>query len=180
MERNLIIGVTGSPAAYNLPNYIIEFYNYFSNIKVIISKAAEKFINADAMLNLCDDVLLDDVPNNEMVKYNHIKLCEWADRFIILPATANIIGKLANGIADDFLSTLLLSYGPDVYICPNTNKRLWENCIVQDNIQKLKRYQYNIIGPCKMDSFELANKKISKQYVIPPISEVINALNLDK
>lgn len=171
--NNLLIGVTASAAVLQLPKYISALSNDFDNIRLIITESASKMIEPDMLSMLVDQIY---IKNDDFKKYNHIKLSEWADAFIILPATANILGKVANGIADDFLTTTIIAYGKDTVFCPNMNKSMWLNPVVQINVKKLKNLNFNFIGPIKHDAFVMADKKIGEEYIIPNIPQFYSEL----
>lgn len=169
-NQNLLIGVTGSAGVFALPTYLGVLANTFTHIRLIVTKSAEELINVNGLGLFVEDVY---TTGSELRKYSHINLAKWADTFIILPATANIIGKIANGIADTFLSTTALTYGSKLILCPNMNKKLWSNPIVQNNVDKLQKYGYKFIGPVEEAAFTVANKKVQTQYIVPKIDQFI-------
>ena len=147
--KNIIIGVTGSIAAYKAAELAHIFYKKGFEVEVIMTESATKFITPLTFRsltknNVYTEMFRDDFPKD----IKHISLAQKADVVLIAPATANIIGKLAGGIGDDMLSTTMLAVrNKPVLIAPAMNTNMWENPIVQDNIAKLKRYGYRFIEP---------------------------------
>ena len=147
--KNIILGVTGSIAAYKAADIAHQLYKEGFQVEVIMTDSATKFVTPLTFRSLTKnnvyiEMFQDDFPKD----IKHISLAEKADLVLIAPATANIIGKLANGIGDDMLSTTLLAVkGKPVIIAPAMNTNMWENPILQDNITKLKKYGYQIIEP---------------------------------
>lgn len=168
--KNLLIGITASADILKMPDYLANFSQLFPNIRIIVSENAQNLISTK-VLNLFAEKVYKGVVE-DLNTYNHINLSNWADVFIILPASANIIGKISSGIADDFLTTTVLAYGKDTIICPNMNSLMWENPIVEENVDYLKRKGYRFIGPEYTEAFEIATRKITKQYVVPSLDNL--------
>lgn len=166
--KNLLLGITGSANLLKLPDYLAELSDIFEHVRIIPSPDVTTIINKNMLTMFVERIYASHVETN-LSDYNHIKLANWADVFIIVPATANVIGKIANGIADDFLTTTALSYGHDLIICPNMNKDMWKNPILQENVKKLKKFNYKFIGPSLETAYTVATNKQSKQYVVPTI-----------
>ena len=147
--RTIILGVTGSIAAYKAADLAHLFFKEGYEVEVIMTQNAVKFITPLTFRslthnNVYTEMFQDDFQND----VKHISLAEKADLVLIAPATANIIGKLAAGIADDMLSTTVMAVkNKPVLIAPAMNTNMWENPIVQDNIEKLKRFGYQFIEP---------------------------------
>lgn len=147
--RNIILGVTGSIAAYKAAEIAHQLLKNGVQVEVIMTNGATKFITPLTFRTLTQnrvytDVFQDDFPH----EVKHISLAQSADIVLIAPATANIIGKIANGIGDDMLSTTVLAViNKPVFIAPAMNTNMWENPIVQENIIKLKKYGYQFIEP---------------------------------
>lgn len=147
--KNIVLGVTGSIAAYKAADITNILTKLGYNVDVIMTKSAMEFITPLTLQTLSKNRVYSDMFQLEYPReVKHISLSQKADLFLIAPATANIIGKLANGIADDMLSTNALSMkGIPMLIAPAMNTRMYENPFVQDNIDKLKKYGYQIIEP---------------------------------
>lgn len=147
--KNIVLGVTGSIAAYKAADITNILTKLGYKVDVIMTKSAMEFITPLTLQTLSKNRVYSDMFQLEYPReVKHISLSQKADLFLIAPATANIIGKLANGIADDMLSTNALSMkGIPMLIAPAMNTRMYENPFVQDNIDKLKKYGYQIIEP---------------------------------
>lgn len=148
-DKNIIIGITGGIAAYKACGLISYLKGNGANVFVIMSEHATNFITPLTIESLSgNDCIVDmfDRPSHKEVL--HIDLAKKADLFIIVPASANIIGKVANGICDDMLTTTIIATKALVIFAPAMNNQMYENAIVQDNIKKLKSYGYKFIEPC--------------------------------
>ena len=147
--KNIVLGVTGSIAAYKAADITNILTKLGYKVDVIMTKSAMEFITPLTLQTLSKNRVYSDMFQLEYPReVKHISLSQKADLFLIAPATANIIGKLANGIADYMLSTNALSMkGIPMLIAPAMNTRMYENPFVQDNIDKLKKYGYQIIEP---------------------------------
>jgi phosphopantothenoylcysteine decarboxylase/phosphopantothenate--cysteine ligase len=146
--KNILLGVTGGIAAYKAADICSRLFKNHANVDVIMTEHALNFITPNTFEALSHNkVTTDTFDRNHPFEVEHIALADKADCVIIAPATANIIGKLANGIADDMLSTTLLACEGPKLIAPAMNTHMWNNPIVQDNIEKIKKYGYIIIEP---------------------------------
>ncbi|MBI3022767.1 MAG: phosphopantothenoylcysteine decarboxylase [Thaumarchaeota archaeon] len=146
---NLLIGITGSVGALAVPHYLSLLRQSFAKeIHVMMSRAAQKFLSPYAMRLLSGHrVFTDSFQITTEVKVPHIELTRRADLFLIMPATANIIGKAANGICDDLISTSIVACQAPVVFVPSMNEVMWSNRAVQQNIQKLKTFGYYVLEP---------------------------------
>ncbi|MBN2857404.1 MAG: bifunctional phosphopantothenoylcysteine decarboxylase/phosphopantothenate--cysteine ligase CoaBC [Candidatus Delongbacteria bacterium] len=146
--KNILIGITGGIAAYKTCYLIRHFKKKGHNVKVVISKNGLEFITETTLRTLSgEQVYSDTFGNVNEWSTEHISVTDWADLFIVAPATANIIGKLANGIADDALSTALIAYNKELIICPAMNDKMYFNPAVQRNIKNLKKQGVIFIEP---------------------------------
>jgi phosphopantothenoylcysteine decarboxylase len=143
------MGVTGSIAAYKAADIANMLVKRGYNVDVIMTKSAQEFITPLTFQTLTKNkVYVDMFEKVEMMDVRHISLAQKADLCLIAPATANIIGKIASGIADDMLSTVVMAVkNKPVVICPAMNTAMYENPIVQRNIGLLKGYGYKFIEP---------------------------------
>lgn len=147
---NIVLGVTGSISAYKSADIISKLKKHGHNIDVILTESGSKIITPLALQTMSKNkVYMDMFEEITPSEVKHISLAKKADLLLIAPATANIIGKIANGIADDFLSTVVMAADRNtpVYIAPAMNTNMYENPIVQANIEKLKSYGYRFIEP---------------------------------
>jgi len=147
--KNIILGVTASIAAYKAADIANTLHKDGYNVEVILTHGATKFITPLTFETLTKNRVYTDVfDENYPREVQHISLAQKADAFVIAPASADIIGKIAGGIADDMLSTVVMAVkGIPVLIAPAMNTNMYENPIVQDNIAKLKKYGYEFIEP---------------------------------
>lgn len=147
-DLNIVIGITGGIAAYKTCGIVSYLKKSGANVDVIMTKNACEFITPLTLETLSGNKVVTEMfdrPDYTDVK--HISLAKKADLFLVVPATANIIGKVANGIADDMLSTTIMATTAPVVFAPAMNNGMYENPIVQENIAKLKHYGYKIIEP---------------------------------
>ncbi|WP_410208918.1 bifunctional phosphopantothenoylcysteine decarboxylase/phosphopantothenate--cysteine ligase CoaBC [Fusobacterium sp.] len=144
--KNILIGVTGGIAAYKSANIISKFKKKGYNVKVIMTENATKIITPLALETLSKNrVYVDMWDKTPHFEVEHISLAEWADVVLVAPATYNIVGKVANGIADDMLSTVISATTKPVYFALAMNVNMYNNPILKENILKLKKYGYKFI-----------------------------------
>ena len=147
-NKNIVLGISGGIAAYKACEIISILKKYNANVDVIMTKNATKFITPLTISTLAKSkAIVDMFELPEEYLPEHISLAKKADLFLITPATANIIGKVANGIADDMLSTTIMACTSKIVFAPAMNDNMYNNRIVQDNIKKLKKYGYEFISP---------------------------------
>ena len=147
-NKTVILGVSGGIAAYKIPNLARLLVKQGCDVHVIMTENATKFITEDTFEALTSNkCIVDTFDRNHPFEIKHISLATKADFVLIAPATANIIGKIANGIADDMLTTTVMACKCPIAIAPAMNTNMYENAIVQDNIKKLEKFGYTIIEP---------------------------------
>lgn len=148
--KNIILGVTSSIAAYKSANVASALVKKGCNVNVLMTENATNFINPLTFEELTKHkCIIDTFDRNVQYNVAHISLAVSADTFIIAPASANVIGKIANGIADDMLTTTVMACKCPVIISPAMNTNMYENPIVQDNLAKLERFGYIIVPPAE-------------------------------
>lgn len=147
-KKTVVIGVCGGIAAYKACDIVSKLKKMDLNVHVIMTKSACEFVAPMTFQTLSQNFVITDMFEEPKTwDVEHISLAKKADTFLIVPATANVIGKIANGIADDMLTTTVMATKAPVIIAPAMNTNMYENPIVQDNIQKLKNYGYKIVEP---------------------------------
>jgi phosphopantothenoylcysteine decarboxylase/phosphopantothenate--cysteine ligase len=149
-NKEVILGVTASIAAYKACEIINRLKKRRVNVTVVMTKEAQEFITPLTLQTLSANKVIGDLfalPEN--VNPLHISLAERADLVLIAPATANIVAKLAAGIADDALTCLCLSTRAPIVICCAMNEKMFKHKITQENIARLKKAGYRFIGPTK-------------------------------
>ena len=149
MKKRILLGVCGGIAAYKSAE-IIGRLKKKNEIKVVMTKNATHFITPLTLQTLSENpVHLDMFTLPKEWEVAHISLARWAEILLIVPATANIIGKVASGLADDLLSAVILATTSPVLFAPAMNKNMWKNPILQGNIKKLKKFGYHFVEPIK-------------------------------
>lgn len=146
--KTVVLGVTGSIAAYKMANVASMLVKQGCEVHVVMTKNATNFINPIAFESLTNTkCLVETFDRNFQFHVAHVSLTDKADVMLIAPASANVIGKIAGGIADDMLTTTVMACQKPVIIAPAMNTKMYENPILQDNLNKLRRFGYEIIEP---------------------------------
>lgn len=146
--KTIVIGISGGIAVYKVCEVVSSLRKLKANVKIIMTDSATKFVNPLTFQTLSNNTVYTDM-FNKISDWNteHISLAKEADVFLIAPATANIIGKVANGIADDMLTTTVMATKSSVIIAPAMNTNMYTNLVVQNNIDRLKQLGYLFIDP---------------------------------
>lgn len=148
--KTVLLGVTGGIAAYKMPNVARMLKKLHCNVHVLMTQNATNFITPTTFETLtANKCIIDTFDRNFEFSVEHVALAKQADLVLIAPATANVIGKIANGIADDMLTTTVMACTCKCLIAPAMNHNMYHNSIVQENIEKLKRHGYEIIEPIR-------------------------------
>ena len=146
--KNILLGVTGGIAAYKAADLCSRLVKQHAGVDVIMTEHATEFITPLTFESLCHRrTVTDTFDRNHPWEVEHIALADKADCVVIAPATANIIGKLANGLADDMLTTTVLACRCPKLLVPAMNTNMYENPVVQDNLAKLRHYGWQIMEP---------------------------------
>ncbi|MBP3506378.1 MAG: bifunctional phosphopantothenoylcysteine decarboxylase/phosphopantothenate--cysteine ligase CoaBC [Lachnospiraceae bacterium] len=146
--KTVILGVTGSIAAYKIANLTSMLVKQHADVYVLMTENATNFINPITFETLTNHkTLVDTFDRNFNYNIEHVSLAKKADVVLVAPASANVIGKLANGIADDMLTTTVMACKCKKLISPAMNTQMFENPIVQDNLKKLEHYGMTVIQP---------------------------------
>ncbi len=146
--KRILVGITGGIAAYKTPLIIRFLIKQGAEVKVVATEKAMQFVTSTVLETLSKNNVYSDLFSDKN-QYNteHISLSEWADMMVVAPATANCIGKIASGIADDALSTLLLAFRKPIFLCPAMNTNMYRHFSVRRNIEYLRENGINIIEP---------------------------------
>ncbi len=151
-NKNILLIISGGIAAYKSLELIRLLKKQEANVKTILTKAGSEFITALSVSSLSGEQCYTDLFSlKDETEMGHIKLSREADLIIIAPASANIIAKMANGIADDLATTTLLASNKQIIIAPAMNHAMWKNPATQSNLSKLRQYGIKNIGPEKGD-----------------------------
>ncbi len=146
--KTVVLGVTGSIAAYKIAYLASALVKLHADVNVIMTKNATNFINPITFETLTGNkCLIDTFDRNFQFNVEHVALAKRADIFMVAPASANVIGKIAHGIADDMLTTTIMASKCPKLISPAMNTNMFENPILQDNLKILEKYGYEIINP---------------------------------
>ena len=152
--KTVVLGVTGSIAAYKMANVASMLVKMHADVQVIMTENATNFINPITFETLTGNkCLVDTFDRNFQYQVEHVSLAKKADVFLLAPASANVIGKVANGLADDMLTTTFMACRCPKLIAPAMNTNMYENPVLQDNLKKCSHYGMQIIAP---DSGRLA------------------------
>lgn len=147
-EKTVLLGVTGSIAAYKIASLASALKKLHADVHVLMTQNATNFINPITFESLTGNkCLVDTFDRNFQFQVEHVSIAKKADVVMIAPASANVIGKLAHGIADDMLTTTVMACKCKKYISPAMNTNMFENPIVQDNLKTLEHYGYEVIQP---------------------------------
>ena len=164
--KKIIVGLTGGIACYKVPYLVRALGKAGAELQVIMTTAATKFITPLTMETVSRNPVADDLfPEHEFVSTRHINLAEWADLIIVAPATANFIGKVASGISDDLLTTVVCATRRPVMIAPAMNPGMWHNKITQRNATTLRELGYIFVGP---DKGEMAERQVGLGRMVEP------------
>ena len=151
-DRKIIVGVTGSIAAYKSCELVRNLIKKEAEVQVVMTNNASKFITPLTLQTLSGKRVANDAFDLEWEsKIGHIHLADSSDLIIVAPASASFIGKLANGITDNLLSTVIVASKAKVIVCPAMNVNMYSNTLVKENIKKLKNAGYKIIEPYEGD-----------------------------
>ena len=146
--KTVVLGVTGSIAAYKIANLASALVKLHADVNVIMTKNATNFITPITFETLTGNkCLIDTFDRNFQFNVEHVALAKRADIFMVAPASANVIGKIAHGIADDMLTTTIMASKCPKLISPAMNTNMFENPILQDKLKILEKYGYEIINP---------------------------------
>ena len=146
--KNILVGISGSIAAYKTAELIRILKAQDANVFVAMTENAKNFINPITFETFTNNkCLIDTFDRHFEFKPEHVSIAKQADLVVIAPASADIIGKIANGLADDMLTTTVMACKCKKLIAPAMNTAMYENPIVQENIEKLKRFGYELIEP---------------------------------
>jgi phosphopantothenoylcysteine decarboxylase / phosphopantothenate---cysteine ligase len=151
-NREIIVGITGGIAAYKSVELVRALTKKGASVHVVMTRNATEFVTPLTFQTISGHPVTQEVFQLWTGgKIGHIALADIADQMVIAPATANIIGKIANGIADDFLTTMVMATTVPVLFVPSMNTKMWESTIVQSNIEKLKSNGYEFMEPASGD-----------------------------
>ena len=147
-QKHILIGLTGGIACYKVPYLIRALVKANAEVRVVMTEAATKFITPLTLETVSNNPVMTEMfPENRFVGTRHIDMAEWPDLIMVAPATANFIGKVASGISDDLLTTIICASPRPVIIAPAMNPQMWKNRITQKNCATLKSFGYRLLTP---------------------------------
>lgn len=175
MDR-LLVGVSGSVAIFNIPGYLAALRAEIAKeVRVIMTSAAASIMPPSTVALVCDAVFLDQEPTVEK-RPGHIELARWSEMFVVLPATANVIGQAANGLGANLLSTTILASQKPVIFFPNVHEAMWNKPAVQRNVETLRNDGHMVVEPEVGTAYEVDSGEMRESLAMPEPSEVIRLL----
>ena len=172
----LLVGISGSIAVLNLPAYLSMLrVTLAREVKVVMTPAAASLMPPSSVALLCDEVFLDHGPDAER-KLGHVGLGRWFDMFVILPASADVLGQAANGLAPNLLTTTILASPTPVVFCPNMNAVMWSKRAVQRNVESLRQDGHIVVLPELVMAYEIASGKPQEGWAVPEPDRVVEVL----
>lgn len=147
-KKHIVLGITGGIAAYKSAMLCSMLVQHDYEVKVVMTENSQEFVTPLTFKTLSRNEVMTSLWNREVWRPGHVAWADWADLLLIVPATANIMGKIANGIADDALSTLAICMPlGKIMLAPAMNPAMWNNVFVQKNVGLLKEAGVNFCGP---------------------------------
>ena len=175
MDR-LLVGVSGSVAVLNLPSYLATLRAELARqVRVIMTRQAARMLPPSTVALICDEVFLDQEPTTDR-KPGHIELARWGEMFVILPATANVIGQAANGLGSNLLTTTILAAPVPIVFCPNVHPDMWNKAVVQRNVDTLRNDGHTVIEPQVATAYEVDSGELRESLVLPEPSLLVEQL----
>ena len=174
-KKKILLIICGGISAYKSLEVIRLLKKRGATVKTILTKSAKEFVTPLSVTSLSQEKVYDDLFNAENeTEMDHISLSRWSDLILVAPATANTISKLSVGASDDLASTVILASDKDIFLTPAMNVRMWEHRSTQENLNKLKKYGYKLIGP---DIGDMACGEFGEGKMTEP-NEIIKQLEL--
>jgi len=146
-NKNIVVGISGSIAAYKAADLISRLKSYGANVRVVMTSSSSQFITTTTLESLSGNKVIYENNKSSISNFTHLDIAKWADILVIAPCTANLMNKIANGVGDDLLTTICLAYNKKLFIVPAMNPDMWTNKITQSSVKRLEKNKINIIGP---------------------------------
>jgi phosphopantothenoylcysteine synthetase/decarboxylase len=173
---SLLVGVSGSVAVLNLPSYLATLRAELAReVRVIMTAAAASMLPPSTVALVCVAVFLDREPTVEKSP-GHIELARWCEMFVVLPATANVIGQTANGLGSNLLTTTILASPKPVVFYPNVNEVMWSKAAVQRNVDTLRGDGHIVIEPEVAIAYEVDSGEARESLVVPEPTKLVEQL----
>ncbi len=175
MDR-LLVGVSGSVAVLNVPSYLAALRaGLAKEVRVIMTRQAARMLPPSTVALICDGVFVDQEPTAQK-RQGHIELARWGEVFVILPATANVIGQAANGLGATLLTTTILASPRPVVFYPNVNDVMWNKPAVQRNVETLRSDGHIVIEPDVAVAYEVDSGEMRESLVVPEPTQLVEQL----
>lgn len=173
----ILLGITGSVGVLNMPSYLPLLSARYPKMRVILTKSTAYFVSKEAISLLANEVCTDLFPTPFEREQSHVGLADWADLFVVLPATAHVLAQAAHGFADTLLSATIVSHSKPIIFVPNMNPAMWHNPATQRNVRLLREYGHKIAAPVLRQTLEvlLANE-IKEAPAMPSVEAVIQLI----
>ncbi len=147
-NKKILLIICGGISAYKSLELIRSLKKNGAQIKTILTESAKKFVTPLSVTSLSQEKVYDDLFSLENeTEMDHISLSRWSDIIVVAPITANTLAKLSSGTSDDLASTVILASNKDIFLVPAMNVRMWEHPLTKENVNKLKKYGFNFVGP---------------------------------
>ena len=173
-NKKILLIICGGISAYKSLEIIRLLKKRGASVKTILTKSAKEFVTPLSVTSLSQEKVYDDLFSHENeAEMDHISLSRWSDLILVAPTTANTISKLSTGSSDDLASTVILASNKEIFLAPAMNVRMWEHPSTKDNLNKLKNFKYNIIGP---DIGDMACGEYGEGKMTEPV-EIINHID---
>jgi phosphopantothenoylcysteine synthetase/decarboxylase len=172
----LLVGVCGAAAILGLPSYLATLRaELAAEVRVIMTEKATSMLPPSTVALLCDGVFVDEEPTPEK-KPGHVELAGWSELFVVLPASANVLGLAANGIAPNLLATAVLASPRPVVFCPNLSEEMWRKKAVRRNVATLREDGHVVIEPELAPAYEVDTGEVRESRVVPEPERLVGLL----
>ncbi|WP_329134480.1 hypothetical protein OG552_19070 [Streptomyces sp. NBC_01476] len=166
VRPRVLIGVCGSGNVLALPQYLLALRSGLdADIRVVMTRSAAALLPAPTVRLVCEQVYCD---GQDELTAGHVSLAVWADRFVVLPATANMLGQAAHGLASGLLSSALLAHERPVLFFPSMNRRMWERPPVRRNVAQLRADGHVVAEPVPVAAWQIATQDVQENCGLPP------------
>ena len=183
-KKKILLIISGGIAAYKSLDLIRYFTKLKCEVKTILTKGGAEFVTPLSITSLSKNKVYSDIYSVENEsEMDHISLSRWADLILIAPATSNIIAKMSQGISDDLATTVIQASNKNIFVCPAMNVRMWEHASNRQNLEKIKSYNYRIIGPFngEMACGEYGNGRMADiEYILKEIDNFFKSKSNNK
>ncbi len=172
IPRRIVLGVTGSIAAYKSPEIVRHLVKAGFEVRCLMTQNAARFTTSLTLATLSSAPVFENPDDPELWKMAHLSLSDWASIFLIAPATADFIARLASGLADNLLNSLALAFEGKIVVCPAMDGGMWNHPATQANVRRIKEFGYEVWGP---EVGELASGNIGMGRMLEP-QEIVQRL----